>query len=395
MRFQEGWSKVSLSQILELLYGKSLPKSAREDGSYPVYGSNGTVGYHSEFAVTGPGIIVGRKGSCGEVHYCDSDFWPIDTTYYVNLKRNDNLRFVAYLLSSLGLNQMNSHSTIPGLNRERVYRLSFPLPPLSEQKKIAAVLLKLQRAIEAQERIIQSLRDLKKSTMQHLFTRGLRGEKTKMTEIGEIPESWDVVRLEDVCSFLSGGTPRKSHSEFWKGTVPWVSPKDMKKPRLKDAKDHITEEALNSGSCLAPVRSIFIVVRGMILMKDVPIALTEVPMAFNQDMKAIIPNKQYDPEFLFYALQAFKHLLFQKVGRSAHGTRTIISTTLSEFKVPRPCMSEQIQIAASLRIAEKNTAICESRKACLQSLFKTTLNNLMTGAIRVADIDIDVREVEG
>jgi len=79
------------------------------------------------------------------------------------------------------------------------------LPPLPEQKKIAAVLLKIQRAIEMQDKIIQSLRDLKNSTMQHLFTYGLFGEKTKTTEIGEIPESWDAIKIRDVCESSAFG----------------------------------------------------------------------------------------------------------------------------------------------------------------------------------------------
>lgn len=173
-----------------------------------------------------------------------------------------------------------------------------------------------------------------------------------------------------------------------------TSPKDMKVPRLRNVKDHISEFGLDAGSCLAPERSIFIVVRGMILMKDVPVALSEVPMVFNQDMKAVIPNESCDPEYLLYALQAFKHLLFQKVGRSAHGTRTVISDTLTAFAIPLASAGEQVKTATTLRQIEGKLAAEDSKKAVLQDLFKTTLNKLMTGNIRVADLDIDVKEVE-
>lgn len=159
---------------------------------------------------------------------------------------------------------------------------SLPLPPLPEQKKIAHILSTVQRAIEAQERIIQTTTELKKALMHKLFTEGLRNEPQKQTEIGPVPESWEVVPLSDVCRFQSGGTPSKKNPEFWEGTIPWVSPKDMKRPRLADVEDHISQEALESGSKLAPAGSVFVVVRGMILAKTVPFALAEVPMAINK-----------------------------------------------------------------------------------------------------------------
>ena len=117
-----------------------------------------------------------------------------------------------------------------------------------------------------------------------------------------MPESWEVVRLENICTLLSGGTPSKQKPEYWTGSIPWVSPKDMKRPRLAGVADHISEAALEDGSKLAPTGSVFVVIRGMILAKDVPVALAGVPMAFNQDMKAIIPGPRIVPSFLLYAL---------------------------------------------------------------------------------------------
>ncbi len=103
------------------------------------------------------------------------------------------------------------------------------LPSLPEQKKIAAVLLKIQRAIETQEKIIQSLRGLKKSTMQHLFTYGLRGEKTKMTEIGKIPESWEVVQLGQLASIERGKFSHRPRNDlaYYGGHIPFIQTGDI------------------------------------------------------------------------------------------------------------------------------------------------------------------------
>lgn len=268
-----------------------------------------------------------------------------------------------------------------------------PLPPLPEQKKIAHILSTVQRAIEAQERIIQTTTELKKALMHKLFTEGLRGEPQKQTEIGPIPESWEMVRLSDVCQFQSGGTPSKKNPEFWKGAIPWVSPKDMKRPRLKDVEDHISQEALESGSKLAPAGSVFVVVRGMILAKTVPVALAEVPMAINQDMKAIVPGPELRPDFLLYALEAFRENLFKKVGRSGHGTCTLMGHEVAAFKIPLPDIEAQKEIASAIQNLERKKELHEEKRDQLNELFRTLLHELMTAKIRVNRHDIKTNSI--
>ncbi len=156
------------------------------------------------------------------------------------------------------------------LSKEVLGDWVIPLPPLPEQRKIAGVLGVVQQAIEQQERLLQLTAELKKTLLHQLFTQGLRGEPQKQTEIGPVPESWEVVPLQDICTFLSGGTPSKQKPEFWTGSIPWVSPKDMKRPRLSDVADHISAAALEDGSSIAPAGSVFVVIRGMIWRKMSP-----------------------------------------------------------------------------------------------------------------------------
>jgi type I restriction enzyme, S subunit len=261
--------------------------------------------------------------------------------------------------------------------------MSLPRPPLAEQRKIAGVLGLVQRAMEQQDRLIELTTELKKALLHQLFTQGLRGEPQKQTEIGPVPQSWEVVTIQDVCSLRSGGTPSKQKPEFWNGTIPWVSPKDMKKPRLSDVVDHISEDALADGSSLAPSGAVFVVIRGMILAKDVPVAQAEVPMAFNQDMKAMIPGARILPSFLLYSLVAFKQHLFEKVGRSAHGTMTLMSSEIAQFSIPLPNMTTQQEIASAIETVERKHEQHQRKHAALTALFRTLLHQLMTAQIRV------------
>ena len=269
---------------------------------------------------------------------------------------------------------------------------SLPRPPLLEQKKIAHVLSTVQQAIEAQERIVQTTAELKKALMQKLFTEGLRNEPQKQTKIGFVPKSWEVVALSDVCKFQSGGTPSKKNPKFWEGAIPWVTPKDMKRPRLDTAIDHISQEGLESGSKLAPAGSVFVVVRGMILAKTVPVALAVVPMAVNQDIRAIVPGSKLRSDFLLYALQTLSRNLSKKVGRSGHGTATLMSSEISKFKIPLPDLRTQHEVAAGIEKLEMKKKLNEQKRAQLQDILRTLLHELMTSMTRVHALEIPKAE---
>jgi type I restriction enzyme S subunit len=118
-----------IGDLIELKYGKALPAAERMAGEFPVYGSGGLAGSHETRLVDGPGVIVGRKGTVGAVYWTEQGFFPIDTTFYVEVRRKSvPMEFVFYLLKHLGLEGMNSDSAVPGLNRSSVLALEARVP---------------------------------------------------------------------------------------------------------------------------------------------------------------------------------------------------------------------------------------------------------------------------
>lgn len=122
-----GWKVQRVGSVLELVYGKALKSTDRQEGTVPVYGSGGITGYHNIPLVPHGSIIVGRKGTVGSLYWEDEPFFPIDTTYYVRPLAS-TLTFCYYTMQTLGLEKMNTDAAIPGLNRENVYRLELVLP---------------------------------------------------------------------------------------------------------------------------------------------------------------------------------------------------------------------------------------------------------------------------
>jgi len=124
-KIPEGWEVKKLGDVLELKYGRALKKKDRMGGPFPVFGSSGIIGNHNASIAQGPGIVVGRKGNVGSVFWSDSDFFVIDTAYFVESQLP--LRFLFYLLPTL--NFINSDAAVPGLSRQQAYCLEILVPP--------------------------------------------------------------------------------------------------------------------------------------------------------------------------------------------------------------------------------------------------------------------------
>ncbi len=157
------------SELFEFSYGKGLSQSKRSREGYNVYGSNGIIGHHKTYLIKGPGIIIGRKGSIGEINFSENNFWPIDTTYYISQKKKFNWIFLYYLLKSTPLKHLNKSAAIPGLNRNDVYSIKFLYPPLSLQKKFARIVGHIEELKENIKKIKQNSEELFNSLMNKAF----------------------------------------------------------------------------------------------------------------------------------------------------------------------------------------------------------------------------------
>ena len=169
--------------------------------------------------------------------------------------------FLYWLLDNRAdeLQRMSRGTTIQGVTREDVGSLPILLPPLPEQRAIAAVLDSIDDAIEGAEAVIDATEQLRDSLLHDLLTRGLQGQHREWRDVpglGTIPADWEVVRLGDMGKWHSGGTPSKANLDYWRGPIPWVSPKDMKVREINDSADSISVEAAAAGSRIVPAGSI-------------------------------------------------------------------------------------------------------------------------------------------
>lgn len=195
--------------------------------------------------------------------------------------------------------------------------------------------------------------------------------------------AWPVRPLSELCTIRGGGTPSKAVATFWEGSVPWISPKDMKSAVVSDSLDHVSELAIKeSATSLIPAGAVLIVVRSGILARTIPIAVTAVDLTINQDLKALYPHDNLDVRFLYHFLAAQSPHLLELVTRGATVHR-LTTDSIRGLSVPVPPLPEQRRIVAILD--EAFAGIAAAKEAVEQSIanaaevFSESLARTMSG----------------
>lgn len=375
-----GWEIKSLGEVIQLEYGKPLPPEDRNpNGMYPVYGANGEKDRTDKFYRDCPSIIVGRKGSAGEITLTEDRFWPLDVTYFVEFdSQRHDLQFLYYLLATLDLPKL-AKGVKPGINRNEVYALPVAVPTRTEQQRIVALLDEafdgIATARAQAEKNLQNARAVFESHLQSVFT--------------QREDEWIEKPLGEVCSFSSGGTPAKSNSSYWVGEIPWVSGRDMKSTRLYDSLLHISRSAVNDSSArMAQIGTLLVLVRGMGLAHGAQIAELMTPCAFNQDIKAIHPEPGLIPRYLLFVLRERINSSTHILSNAAHGTLKIDSDALKSVLIPVPSLDQQQRIVATIDALSEETQRLESlyrrKLIALDELKKSLLQQAFSGQLTSA-----------
>ncbi len=244
----KSWTEVPLGEVLELKRGYDPPERDRMPGSVPVVTSAGVTGSHSEAKVKGPGVVTGRYGTIGEVYFIREDFWPHNTALYVRDFKGNDPRYAAYLLRTVNYLAHVDKAAVPGVNRNHLHYFRVRVAPLIERHAIARILGALDDKIELNRRTNETLEAAARALFKSWFVdfdpvrakaegrrpAGMDADTAAIfpsafgeTDIGEVPTGWRVGSVLDQAELMSGGTPRTEVAEYWGGSIPWASAKDV------------------------------------------------------------------------------------------------------------------------------------------------------------------------
>ena len=219
-----------LGDMLTLQRGFDLPAQARCEGAIPIVSSSGVTGVHNEAKVKGPGVVTGRYGTLGEIHYVPGDFWPLNTTLYVRDFKGNEPRFVAYFLRTLDFANRSAAAAVPGINRNDLHRIPVRCPSPAKQRHIGSILSAYDNLIENNMRRIAILEEMARRIYEEWFVRfrfpGFEAMRMVESELGLVPEGWAVVPIGSVVKLLSGFA-FKSSTFFEDGNFALVTIKNV------------------------------------------------------------------------------------------------------------------------------------------------------------------------
>ncbi|KXK19995.1 MAG: restriction endonuclease subunit S [Saprospiraceae bacterium] len=362
------WKEYKLGDVLTFQRGHDLPKTEMIEGSYPVAGSNGIIGFHNKYTTKGPGITIGRSGNIGTPHFYRNDFWAHNTVLYIKDFKGNSELFLFYFLKTLDFKQFNTGSAVPSLNRNHIHELFVEIPPLPEQSAIATVLSSLDDKIDLLHRQNQTLEALAETLFRQWF-------------VEEAKEEWEEITLYDAIELVGGGTPKTTVNEYWDGNIKWLSGGDIAgnhKNFVVSSEKSITELGLkNSSAKLLPKLSTVISARGTVGKYSM---LSE-PMTFSQSNYGILP-KFKDCFFFTYLLVAHS---VDELQSAAYGSvfDTITTNTFKGLTITLPEEEYIIRFNESMEPYFSKILTNQSQIRTLTALRDTLLPKLMSGEIRV------------
>lgn len=391
------WDVVRLGDAVSVYDKQRIPLRSEDrqgmQGGFPYCGANGIIDHINQYIFDGEFVLLAEDG--GYWHSFEESSYVMNGKFWVNnhahiLAAIDGKAanyYLMYALNYLDISVFIGGTTRGKLTQGVMKAIPIPLPPLPEQKAIARVLSTIQKAVETQDKIIAAARELKKSLMRHLFTYGpvsvAEAEKVplKETEIGPVPEHWEVVRLGEAtekpeygytatASFEKVGPKFLRITDIQNGQVSWSSV-----PYCQYASNDVNKYLLRTGDIL--FARIGATTGKTFMMED------SQPAIFASYLIRVRCKSALQPMYLnqFTSTHAYwKQINASKGGRLKQGVNIPV---LKSLLIPLAPIPEQQEIASMLSAVDNKIESEENRKSALQALFKTMLHHLMTGKVRV------------
>lgn len=307
-----------------------------------------------EISGGGPDQPVGRTVIIDKKALNQNNGSPKVCTNFFRLVRfheNLNKEFLNYYLqyfyhSGEVVKYQGGSNNLRNLKFKEYETIKIPLPPLQEQNRIVTKLDKLFEQLEVMNIGLEKIPVLLKNFRQQLLTQAVTGKLTEEWRSGKGMPAPKTTSLKHLGKWMGGGTPSKGINEYWcEGTVPWITPKDMKKLFLSSSKDKITLDAIkNSSANLIPKNSILMVTRSGILRRIFPVSSNTVETTVNQDLKALIPKENINYKYILYSLRGLERDIRINCMKGGTTVESIEFSLLKDYNILLPEIEEQREI---------------------------------------------------
>ena len=372
-----GFHQVTIGDVLTLQRGFDITKSEQTDGEIPIVSSSGIASYHNKWKVKGPGVVIGRKGTLGTVHFIQSNYWPHDTTLWIKDFKGNDPRFLNYFIQTLKLENFDVGSSNPTLNRNHVHKIKIIFPKNVEtQKRIAAILSAYDELIENNQRRIALLEKMVEEIYREWFVRLRFPGHEKVRFFKGVPQGWRPSCLGSIAKFTMGQSPSSEfYNEVGNG-LPFHQGVGTYGERFPRTVTYCSEDGrrAHSGDILFSVRA--------------PVGrlnIADQEMIIGRGLAAIRHKKEHNSYLYCLLKTAFANediigngSIFNSVGKDE----------LAKFPVfePEPSLVERFDAMVS-KIDKQITMVMQATE-CSKSSRDALLPRLISGKLSVENLDI-------
>ena len=366
--FTDPWEQRKLGEVAPLQRGFDLPVSQMISGPYPVVMSNGVGGWHSKYAVKGPGVVTGRSGTIGGLQYIEGDFWPHNTSLWVTSFNGNEPKFIYWLYSSLNLERFGSGSGVPTLNRNDVHDQLIGVPcNIAEQRRIGAFFDRLDSLITLHQRKYDKLCVLKKSMLDKMFPKG--GSLYPEIRFAGFTDPWEQRKLGELTESYSGGTPAAGESEFYGGSIPFIRSAEI---AAESTELFLTEKGYESSSArMVKPGDVLYALYGA---TSGEVAVSRQKGAINQAILAILPRDDCDARYITAWLRKQKGYIVTTYLQGGQGN--LSGVIVKNLEVSIPSLPEQQKIGFMLSHLDSLITLHQRKLELLRNIKKSMLDKM-------------------
>ncbi|MFN8429003.1 MAG: restriction endonuclease subunit S [Spirosomataceae bacterium] len=362
------WKIVTWKEVLEIKNGKNQKKVQNEAGIYPIYGSGGVMGYSNDFLCPEGTTIIGRKGSINNPIYVNEKFWNVDTAFGLIPSQKLDNKYLYYFCTTYNFLKHNKATTLPSLTKLDLLKIQIPLPPLEEQKRIAAIL----DAADLHRQKTKALLDKYDELAQALFLDMFGDPVTN-------PKGWEKMEIQNITSVSSGSTPSRELPENYMGDIPWVKTGEVNGKEIIDTEEKISQTALENSSCkVYPKGSILIAMYGQGKTRG-QVGYLGIPASTNQACAVLKYSEKVNFVFLYYLLKLCYEDL-RSLGRGGNQPN-LNSGLIKKYLVINPPIEIQEAFSKKIKIIESQISQAEQSLQKAEELFQSLLQKAFKGEL--------------
>lgn len=368
------WKNGEFGDFVTLKRGFDLPQQKREDGQVPIFSSSGITGTHSTAMVKAPGVITGRYGTIGEVFYAAKDFWPLNTTLFVEDFHGNDAKFIYYFLKTLEWSKFTSASAVPGINRNTVHKETVSLPDIETQRRIASTLSMLDEKIKTNTEINDNLAQQAMALYRQMFVENNNDARREC-------------RADEYFDISIGKTPPRKEVQ-WFSMNPtdciWVSISDMGRcgMYIADSSEYLTHESVDKFNIkVVPDNTVLLSFK----LTVGRVAITDGAMVTNEAIAHFKTDKPEINEYLYCYLKDFN---YQTMGSTSSIATAVNSKIIKAMPFVIPTDAELVSFHSATAPMFEMIKTRQRENTRLAELRDSLLPKLMSGEIDVSAVQL-------